>query len=389
MHYFIKIHVDTITQSDCFAKIVLGIFLLATVIQLAYYLGIYSRTVWLRKKRNVEPVNEMPPVSIIICARNEQDNLAKNLIPILTQDYPSYEVIVVNDCSEDDTEELLMDLKKQYPHLRSTIIRKSGTFRNGKKFAATVGVKAAQHEWLLFTDADCVPESPLWIKSMSRHFVDGKSIVLGYGGYMAQDSYLNKWIRYDTCFIALQYFGFAKAGMTYMGVGRNLAYRRSLFFEHNGFAAHAHILSGDDDLFVNQAATRKNVGLEYAPESHTRSVPKKTFREWVWQKSRHVTTSSYYKRGQSFLLGLEPFSRVLFWTALSVLLIRDIMLWQYILTIFLLRIIIFLSVIGLATKKFKEQGILPHAVFFDLASPFVYVYVFLMNRISSKQNKWK
>ena len=378
---------DILYQLDYFTGVILATFALVLVIQLAYYLVVYLRVVCRKEKQNAL-AKELPPVSIIICARNEEENLALNLESVLEQDYPSFEVIVVNDCSEDDTEQVLMGLKQKYPHLRSTIIKNNGSFRNGKKFAATVGVKAAQHEWLLFTDADCRPESPQWIAAMSRRFVEKKSIVLGYGGYMVQKGFLNKWIRYDTCIIALQYFGFAKLGKAYMGVGRNLAYRKSLFFEHNGFAAHAHIASGDDDLFVNQAATRKNVAVTYVKEAHTRSVPKKTFREWVWQKSRHITTSKYYKGGQTFWLTLEPFSRVLMWATFCALMVFC-PFWEYVLIAFLLRMILFMSIVGAATKRFNEPGILQYAMFFDLAVPFVYLYVFLLNRSSSKNNKWK
>ncbi len=388
LHCFYIDYVEILSQLDHFTCVVLVIFLLAVTIQLLYYLVVYLRVVWHKEKQPVDGTNETPPVSVIICARNEEENLAANLVSVLEQDYPSFEVIVVNDCSEDDTEQVLAGFKQQYPHLRSTFIRMTGSFRNGKKFAATVGIKAAQHEWLLFTDADCKPESPHWITSMSRRFTSKKDIVLGYGGYIPQKGYLNKWIRYDTCFIALQYFGFAMAGMPYMGVGRNLAYRKSLFYAHNGFAAHAHILSGDDDLFVNQAATRKNVAATYIKDAHTRSIAKKTFREWVWQKSRHITTSKYYKSGQSFLLGLEPFSRVLLWMSFIALVAQGT-LWQYVLIAFLVRLVVFFSIFGAATKRFNEKGILLHAIFFDLAMPFFYSYVFLLNRISSKQNKWK
>ena len=377
-----------IDQLDNFTCMILAVFVLATIIQLAFYLFVYLRVVWRKGKQNTSQENEIPPVSVIICARNEEENLVMNLASVLEQDYLSFEVIVVNDCSEDDTEQVLAGFKQQYPHLRSTIIKKNGSFRNGKKFAATVGIKAAQHEWLLFTDADCRPESPQWIASMSRRFVSKKDIVLDYSGYMIQKSFLNKWIRYEACFTALQYFGFARLGKAYKGVGGNLAYRKSLFFAHNGFAAHAHILSGGDDLFVNQAATKQNVAVAYAKQAHTRSVPQKTFREWVRQKTRHIHASKYYKRGQTFWLTLEPFSRVLMWTSFGVYMIFC-PFWQYLLAAFLIRMAIFMSVVGMATKKFNESGILRYAILFDLIVPFVYFYVFLLNRISSKHNKWK
>ena len=379
---------EILYQLDDFTQIVLVIFGLMIIIQLVYYLLVYLRVVIRKDIFDNTLNNEFPPVSVIICSRNEEENLRQNLIPVLEQDYPVYEVIVVNNCSEDDTEVILAEFKQKYPHLRSTIIKKDGSFLNHNKFAATVGVKAAQYEWLLFTDADCRPESPQWIKSMSQYFIDNKSIVLGYSGYLPQKGYLNKCIRYDTCFTALQYLGFAMLGKAYMGIGRNLAYRKSLFFEHNGFAAHAHIITGDDALFVNKAANKRNVAVKFNKIAHTRATAKTTLKKWIWQNDRHTTLSKYYKPGQVFLLTLEPFSRLTAWTSFIILMIIC-PLWQYILLMFLLRMIVFISVIGLALKKFNEPGLLKHSVLFDFFMPFVHFYIFLLNRISSNNSKWK
>jgi len=377
-----------IYQLDGFVRISLSLFALAVIIQLAYYLIVYLRVVLCKEKPKSSPTNDAPPVSVIICARNEEANLGLNLPSILEQDYPLYEVIVVNDCSEDNTEQVLAEFKQKYPHLRSTIIKKDGLFRNNKKFAATMGVKAAQHEWLLYTEVDCRPENAQWIASMSKYFTDKKDIVLGYGGYLIQKGYVNKWIRYNTCFTALQYFGYAKMGKAYTGVGRNLAYRKSLFFAHNGFAEHVHVLSGDNDLLVNRAATKRNVAVTYVKNAHTRSIPKKTLKEWIRQKRWHFTTSQYYKKSQLFWLTLEQFSRALMWASFCVLMFFC-PFWEYILMVFLLRMILFISIIGVATKRLDEPDILQHAIFFDLVMPFIYLYVFLLNRVSSKHNKWK
>jgi cellulose synthase/poly-beta-1,6-N-acetylglucosamine synthase-like glycosyltransferase len=379
--------VNFINQLDFFPQVILAVFLFTVFVQLMYYLFIYIRPVRLREKDRKFP-NETPPVSVIICARNERDNLAQHLTSVLTQDYPLYEVIVVNDYSDDDTEELLSVLRSQYPHLRSTIIKNDASFINSKKFAATIGIKAAQYEWLLFTDADCQPAGPQWIRSMSKYFVENKDIVLGYGGYLAQKTFLNKWIRYDTCFNALRYCGFAMSGMPYTGIGRNLAYRKSLFYAHNGFATHAHILSGEEDMLVNQAATRKNVAVSFSSDTHTYAASQNTFRGWVQQKCGHFSISMYYKWIHTFLLGLEPFSRVLFWIFFVVLMFQSL-LWQYILGIFLLRTIVFFTIFGVATGKVNVKEILPYALFFDLAAPFIYTYVYFLNKVLSRNNKWK
>ena len=369
--------------------VALALFALAIVIQFSYYLLVYLRVVCRKKGKDASHVNKMPEVSVIVCARNEEENLVKYLESLLKQDYPSYEVIVVNDCSEDNTEQILYEFKQKYPHLRSTIIKESGSFLNWKKFAATVGIKAAQYEWLLFTDAGCCPESSQWISSMSRYFVDKKDIVLGYGGYRARKGYLSKWIRYDTCFNALQRFGFAMLGKAYSGFGSNLAYRKSLFYAHNGLAVHAHIDSDDDGLFVNQAANKHNVAVVRANEAHIRTKSPDTLKEWLWQKSRQIVSSRYYRNSQFLGLALEPVSRMLMWASFCVLMFLS-PFWEYILIVLILRMIIFMLIIGAALRKFNEQNLLKHAVYFDIIMPFVYLYIYLLTRISSlKHTKWK
>ena len=368
--------------------VAIALFAIAIVIQLLYYLLVYLRVVFRKRKHDAPQTNKTPPVSVIICARNEDENLAENLVSLLEQDYHSFEVIVVNDCSEDDTEQVLAGFKQKYPHLRSTIIKTTGSFLNWKKFAATVGIKASKYEWLLFTDADCRPESPQWIASMSNSFVDKKDIVLGYGGYTAQKGYLNKWIRYDTLFNALQYFGFAMLGNAYTGAGRNLAYRKSLFYSNSGFAVHAHILSDDDGLFVNQAAKKRNVSVAITNQAHIRSKSTSNFKEWIWQKIVQVSSAKYYRNSQFFLLALEPVSRTLMWASFCMLMFYC-PFWQYVLMILMLRMIIFMSVIAKAVKRFNEPSLLKHAIFFDIIMPFVYLYIFILTRISSKHNKWK
>src|SRR5690606_33347934 len=114
--------------------------------------------------------NAPGPVSVVIAARNEAANLEKNLPRILSQDHPDFEVIVANDCSYDRTEEVLKELQQGNPRLRIVSIPENDKYRHGKKFALTMGIKAASHDTLLFTDADCYPLSPNWIRSMQQGY---------------------------------------------------------------------------------------------------------------------------------------------------------------------------------------------------------------------------
>ncbi|MCK5822817.1 MAG: glycosyltransferase [Bacteroidales bacterium] len=374
-----------LTTTNNFEKIILVLFGISLLTQLIYYFFIYSRIIFYKKKESSGIDN---PVSVVICARNEVENLAKHLPLILTQDYPDYEVIVVNDCSSDKSEETLAVLQTKYHNLRVTTINEDKKFHHGKKLALTIGIKAAKNEILLLIDADCYPADKKWIRQMQKNFTDKTEIVLGYGGYVNKKGFVNKLIRFDTFFIALQYFGLAIAGKPYMGVGRNLAYRKSTFFKNKGFSGHNHILSGDDDLFINSVANKKNVKIEIDKTSHTRSLPKNSLKEWFTQKRRHLTTSKYYKTESKFILGLEILSREIFYLSFILLLILKFD-YRIILIVFLFRLLLQSIIIKKGMNRLQEKSFLFLVTLFDILLPIFNFCLIISNYFIIKQNKWK
>lgn len=277
------------------------------------YMCAVSRWQQHNKHQEAESTEGCPGVSVIVCARNEEENLQNYLQTLLAQDYPKFEVIVVNDGSEDKTQEVLERYALVSSNLYVTFVPRDAHVISTKKLALTIGAKAAHYDYLLLTDADCRPESRQWIREMVNGFAPRKGheteIVLGYGAYFEEDTLLNSLLNYDTLFNGMQYLGMAAAGHPYMGVGRNLAYRRSTFFEHSGFRGLLAERAGDDDLFVNKIATRHNTSIVCSRESLTWSVPKHTWQEWIHQKRRHLSVSPNYKAGSKWRLVMEPMSR--------------------------------------------------------------------------------
>ena len=371
---------------NLFPIILFALFCVASAVQLFYYLWFYL-AVYLKQEKTDGTARK--PVSVIICARNEAENL-KNFLPsVLEQEYPDYEVIVVNDCSEDNSYEILGNFLPIYPHLRISNVNRDPKFTHNKKFAQFIGIKAAKNEILVFTDADCRPESPQWLDGIASHFDDKTDFVLGYGGYINKKGLFNKYIRYDCMTIAMQYLGMAIRRVPYMGVGRNLAYRRSLFFEKKGFGAYNHVISGDDDLFVNSNANKANTAVEIISSSHTRSVPCTNFSDWKIQKKRHLTTAPYYKLRDKFLLVAEPASRIIFYVAFIILLSLPF-LWQYALMIFGLRLITQITVVALVQKKLNEPGMAGYSIFFDIFSPLINGFLLLTNTLKRPgKYQWK
>ncbi len=276
----------------------------------AWFIQLFYMLQYFLRASHVTPKNEVnvKPVSVVISARNEEKNLMQNIPIIMDQDHPDFELVIVNDSSWDDTEAILKALSLRYPRIKIVNLDEEKQNMQGKKFALTLGIKAAKHDIILVTDADCYPLSNSWIKEMTDHMDDKKQLSLGFSPYHRHPGWLNRIIRFDTLMIGAHYLGFAKAGRPYMGVGRNLAYTKELFFKVGGFKSHYGIASGDDDLFVNQVANAHNTIVVAAPESQTISEPKETWQNWFVQKRRHFTTLPHYKGGNKRLLALWPLS---------------------------------------------------------------------------------
>ena len=377
--------------------ILLSILILSLLIQLGFYFIPY--TAILRRMRKLRSGNiahtvEQPPVSVIICARNEGENLRRFLPLVLEQNYRDYEVIIVNDGSCDDTENIIKDLQKVYNNLYITNIPQETRIISHKKLAITVGVKAAKNEILLFTDADCRPLTPDWISTMVRNFDENTEFVLGHGGYYRENGFVSKMVSYDTLTIAMQYMGFALLGHPYMGVGRNMAYRRSTFFRLKGFAGFLHVASGDDDLLINAFGKKHNTRIEPSCEAETLSLPKTTFRDWYYQKLRHLSTVDVYKSGSKLWVGLEPFSRGLFYLTTLLLIIlgyNNPILLAIAIGAFLFRFLIQLIIINSTAKVYKDKGFGLSIILFDILLPLITLYILTIGRIFRRKAKfiWK
>jgi len=364
--------------------VILSIFLFLLFIQIFFYGFFFLK---LAKYREIPSHLNSEAVSVVICARNEYYQLKENLPLVLMQEYPQLEIVVVNHASEDDSSDLLSNMAKQYTNLKIVEIKENLNFFDGKKFPLSIGIKSATYDIILLTDADCKPESPEWVAHMADGFTKGTEIVLGYGSYTSQSGLLNRLIRFDTVNIAMQYLSFALAGIPYMGVGRNMSYRKTLFYEKKGFTTHYEILSGDDDLFINQAANHRNTQIVISPESFTRSQPKKSFKEWWTQKKRHLSTGRYYRWTHKLLLGLYTSSIVFFYFLFGLQIILNYTIFT-VLTLFALRLAIQLSVFHKILARLKEKGIWLMVPFFEIILILINFTV-TVSTLLTKESKWK
>lgn len=335
-------------------QVLFYVFVAVTLIQLGYYWGLFRLLAFFQPKEKEQ--SQTHPVSVIVCARDEANSLAKNLPGVLVQTYPTtHEVIVVNDNSVDETKYLLEELKKTFKNLQIVNLGYEAKLIPGKKYPLSIGIKEARHEVVLLTDADCVPASEFWMQKMQDGYQNGIEVVLGYGSYNKKPGLLNKLIRFETFHTALQYLSYALAGKPYMGVGRNLSYTKGLFLKNKGFSAVNHVPGGDDDLFINMVANKNNTAVVIDPEAFTLSEPKTTWKDWIRQKTRHYTTGKFYKSGHRFLLGMYALTHFLFYPLFVVSLI--FFDWRFALGVFLLRFLSQAYIFHKSMEKLNEKDL--------------------------------
>ncbi|MCU0440517.1 MAG: glycosyltransferase [Raineya sp.] len=371
------------------------LYLIASVvfIQFFYHIFFHTRFLFYKSKASLD-YDSQKPISIIIAARNELENL-KVLLPLLQkQNYPKFEIIIVDDRSIDGSYEFLYDERNKDTRIKIVRIDHTPDHISNKKYAITLGVKAAQYEHLLFTDADCYPESSNWVAWMTTEFVESKDFVLGVSPYQKQKGILNWIIQHETFTTAIQYLSYAFAKIPYMGVGRNLAYRKHIFIENKGFNDHLKIVGGDDDLFVNQHSNSQNTTICIQKEAHIFSYPKTTWKSWLGQKNRHLSVGKFYKKKHLFLLGLQNLTHVLFWILLpisvlvSFLYISDFQLKHYILISFAgLRIFSWSCLHFFASKKIKFQSSWLSWWLFDCVYVF-FIIILGIKAFFSKPERW-
>ncbi|MFS4484092.1 glycosyltransferase [Hyunsoonleella sp. 2307UL5-6] len=366
--------------------IILYVFAVVVLIQVFFYLYVFGKFAFYKPTNNNKSPNT--PVSVIICAKNETENLKAFIPYVINQEYQNFEIVLINDFSSDDTLEVMEEFALINQNIKIVNVEPVEAFWGNKKYPLTLGIKAAKHNIVLFTDADCKPISKYWIKEMISKFNSETSIVLGYGAYTkVKNSLLNKLIRFETLTAAISYFSLANLGMPYMGVGRNLAYTKTKFFEVNGFTKHMNIRSGDDDLFVNAAATNSNTQISIAKESFTTSIAKTSLKSWFVQKRRHVSTAKHYRLNHKIILGLSYISNLLFW----VLAILLVILWHFpmaILSLILLRMIFVYFIYGKSAKKLNEKDLIILLPFLEIFLIVSQLAIFISN-IISKPKYWK
>lgn len=374
-----------------FSFIVLIIFGIALLIQLIYHWGVFSRVAFYKKKTQPKDDSQLEPVSVVICARDAYEYLTELVPALLSQDYPDFEIVIVNDCSDDETEEYLKDLARREPKIKPVQLKQHLNFFNGKKFPLSMGIKSAKNDLLVLTECNCMPTNDLWLRSVVECYGNKTEIVIGYSPYVQKKGTLNRLMRFDALQNGLLYLSAALKHHAYMGIGRNLSYRKELFYRNKGFISHYTTSVGDDDLFISQTANKKNTEVLIDAQNAIRTAPTRSFRLWMRQKSSRYSTISKYSARARLSLGLFYTSQFLFYAAFIALLILKPAFGLSFGAVFYIPILVFffllrfgtqLLIYHKASKRLGEKGLLPGLIVYDVLFAFLSPLLRLMGKMN-------
>ena len=372
--------------------IILLVFGITLIIQLLYHWGFFSKVAFYKNKRPPKYDSDLEPVSIVLCARDAYEYLVDLIPALLKQDYPDFEIVVVNDCSDDETEEYLKDLERQEPRIKPVQLKQHLNFFNGKKFPLSMGIKSAQNDLIVLTDCNSIPTNDQWLRSVVNCYGKNTEVVIGYSPFNQKKGFLNKLIRFDAIQNALLYLSAALNGHPYMGIGNNLSYRKELFYRNKGFISHYTTSVGDDDLFVSQVATQKNTEVLIDPDNAILTRPPQSFHQWKRQKSARYSTISRYSARARMMLSLFYASQFLFYTSFIALLALctspafaitggEMFYIPILVFFFLLRFGTQLIIYNKAFKRLSGKGLLPSLIAYDFLFAYLSPLFRLMGRM--------
>ena len=351
-------------------------FVAFTGVQLIYYV-LFSSVLWKQNKANN---SSTLPISVIIFAKNCASYLEKNITYFLNQKYPNFEILLVNNASFDETDDVIEQLKEKHPQLKIVDVENNEAFWGNKKYATTLAIKAAKYEHLLFTEANCVPKSEFWIAEMSKLFSEEKTIVLGYKKLILGNNFTSYLIRFQHVLLTIQGFFAAKSLNPFMAFGENYGFTKTDFFRVKGFVNHIKIRDGKDDLFVRDAAQKNNASYQLSSESFIECETNYTFKSWFLEQRKKRILQKQYKLNHRFFLNFFMFTKIGFYALATYLFF--VYSYQILLPIVLFYLFFKAIVMGLATKKLGEISVFFLSPVLDILLIFIQISIFIANLIS-------
>lgn len=374
-------------QNTKVALAVLSAFALVTVIQLIYYFLIYGKFTFHRKKSAVS-FKEVP-MSVVVVVRDNASQILQSLPKLLSQQYPAFEIVVVNDRSPDEnTLFTIKEYSNRYPNIKFVDLSEAVSTSKGRKMAVSFGIKCATYENILVTSPDCEPSSVHWLSAMAANFQGQKKVVVGYSTYARRRTPYNAFLRYDNVVGAVQYFSHVLRNATYRADFNNIAFLRQLFYNQKGFTSFNHLEWGEEDIFVHRISGGDNTSVEYSPESMIVQNNIPSYGYWRSHKISLYYTRKFNSTRNRFSLSMFDATNMLFYVLLTLSVVSAIHVPTFLyaaIGVAVVRVVGLYVSVGISAAKLCEKQIIPLILPFDLLFSVLNPLYFIYSRLNTKK----
>ncbi|MBQ0016991.1 MAG: glycosyltransferase [Bacteroidales bacterium] len=360
-----------------------NIVLLSVAVVTLIYLFVYYGVTFMRvsrKQRQQESSskyhNLQPEVSIVVVASSQANLLREHLVQLLEQTYPTFEVVVVDYQSHDDTPFVLKVLSAQYPNLKCVRMSEDINLFQSRLYPLSIGIRSAKYDTIVLVEPACVPSDKNWLTAlMGGYRSDDDKIVLGYTHLNVRKGLLGCLEKYDNLVYHCSFLSAASLNVPYTGCGWNLSYRRSFFFDRGAFIQFYDEADEADDLFVNHNANKHNTNYVITNKSMMQVSAPETFKEWHLLRRHRIATRKLYSSWRSTYISLTPLMTILFYAACVMMFVNNLTIpWVIPVALLLIKFLWQIVCVAQVSKSFSLGNI-------HWAAPLLELYFIIANII--------
>ena len=376
---------------DIFSGLALSELVLLTVFGVLFllrllHLFLFTGRVLFRKKVDNNEA-EKKPLSLILTIRNEEENLKNNLPKILSLENIDFEMVVVDDFSQDNSYLILGLLKDRYKRLTISALNQETKFST--KLALNIAIKATNNKWILTVPVSLAEVAAEWLDYISQATNNEKNVVIGYSTVARSKGFYNRLTRIENYFSYLKSTGYILNGIPFVYSVENVAFQKEKYFEIGGFGQKVTEHYANLELVINSFIRKKTTAVLFNKESSIRKTEVVKRADYFDLLKKSIRIESHLSSSKRVILFLIEFGKLLFLPIAAFVIVLLPELWIILAGLMGFIFTPYLFIIKITQNRLNERKIFIPSLVYDLLMPYYKLFFRWHFNRRSRKNRWK